>query len=415
MPPEIFGQVLAATHAIMKKYFNHVDSAIEAPGKTTFGDVDVQVLGPLDPTFDSAVTHIHVVAENIAKALGAKKWIKEKGQPTINFAIPWPRVGTERTPEEKYIQLDIKICHSRKVFQWELFHAAHGDLWNILGTTIRRFGLTVNDRGMFLRIPDIEMFDRKKSMIFLTDEPNTILEFLGLDAEKWWKPFPSRMDMFEYAAGCRMFWVKEVTAEGEAEGDVFLKDGALEGQEGGLEGKKKLKHNDRQRMSKRPIFREWIDEFIPKCRDDGRLGNTTITREQIRDDAFTTFRVQEEYERRLQEWKLAKHKDDLWRDAIKGCVPEDVDPQFRAASIKTLKLIIMEGEAFDGAVPKAAQKDNQGFYDVEEVRKFVSENWKRAGEIGWARQQVQAMESMKAKAEKKRLEQETKSKNIGVN
>ena len=34
------------------------------------------------------------------------------------------------------------------------------------------------------------------------------------------------------------------------------------------------------------------------------------------------------------------------------------------------------------------------------------ENWKRAGQIGWARQQQRAMEGMKAKAEKKRLREE---------
>ena len=34
------------------------------------------------------------------------------------------------------------------------------------------------------------------------------------------------------------------------------------------------------------------------------------------------------------------------------------------------------------------------------------ENWKKAGQIGWARQQERAMEGMKAKAEKKRLQEE---------
>ncbi len=80
-----------------------------------------------------------------------------------------------------------------------------GDLWNILGTTIRPFGLTVNDKGMYLRIPEIELLDRKKSMIYLTDSPSQILQFLGLDEEKWWAEFGTRREMFELAAGCRMF------------------------------------------------------------------------------------------------------------------------------------------------------------------------------------------------------------------
>lgn len=44
------------------------------------------------------------------------------------------------------------------------------------------------------------------------------------------------------------------------------------------------------------------------------------------------------------------------------------------------------------------------------MRKFVEENWKEGGKIGWARQQERAMEGMKAKAEKKRLQAEESEK-----
>ena len=160
----------------------------------------------------------------------------------------------------------------------QLFHSAHGDLWNILGSTIRRFGLTVNDRGLYLRIPDIELLDRKKSMVFLTEKPSEVLNFIGIDEKRWWKPFSSQSEMFNYAAGCKLFWVREKDAE-EEEHDV-VGDRPAEGQEGGEAGKKKLKHNDRQRMAKRPIFNDWITVFIPKCREEaskhfGYLSNSS--------------------------------------------------------------------------------------------------------------------------------------------
>ena len=283
--------------------------------------------------------------DNIAKLLGAKKWIRD-GTPTTNFAIPWPEYDDEYS--EKFVQVDIHICPSEKLMQWELFHHAHGDLWNILGTTVRRYGITVNNKGMFIRIPEIEALDKKKSMVFLTDEPNEILDFLGLEQAKWWRPFKSREQMFEYAASCRMFHVKEAKPESELEGDVITE--GIEGQEGGVRGKKKLKHNDRQRMSKRPIYAEWIDEFIPKCRKEGRFGNTKITREEIRDNAFEMFGVKEAFVRKQKEWILMRHKDTLWKDVIKGCVPKDIDPGLQAASIRTLKKVIMEGEPYEGVV-----------------------------------------------------------------
>jgi hypothetical protein len=156
-------------------------------------------------------------------------------------------------------------------------------------------------------------------------------------------------------------------------------------------------------MAKRPIFKEWIDEFIPMLREEGRYGEAQTTREQIRDEAFERFGVRAEYEERLKVWRLARHEDELWREVIKGSIPVDnVDPQFRGAAIRQLKAIIMDGEEFEGIVPTAAVKSEEGFHDLEVVREFVLKNWQRAGEVGWERQQKRALEGMKAKAEKKK-------------
>jgi hypothetical protein len=409
MPLSVYELVLKSTHLVLQKHYTHVASPIEAPGKTSYGDVDILVFGPLDASYDVLTPSVQV-AEFLAEALGAKKWIREKGNPAVNLAVPWPSSSelsqdAEKEEEgyrERLVQVDIHTCPTLKIFNWELFHAAHGDLWNILGTTIRKFGLTVNDRGLYLRIAEIELLDRKKSMVFLTDEPMQVLGFLGLEEERWWRPFEERKEMFEYAAGCRMFWVKDKVDEEKDEGDV----GMIEGQEGGEKGKKQLKHNDRQRMSKRPIFKEWIEDFIPKCREDGRYGEAKVTREQIRDEAFGRFGVKEEYDDRLKSWKLVRHQEEIWRDAIKGCVPvENVDPQFRAAAIRTLKGVIMEDDLFDGVKPQAAVKNEDGFYDVEAVNGFVAENWKKAGDIGWGRQQANARDGMRLKAEKRDREE----------
>ncbi|KIN01768.1 hypothetical protein OIDMADRAFT_196300 [Oidiodendron maius Zn] len=412
MPPEVYAQVLTQTHAVLRTYFGHVDSAVEAPGKETYGDVDILVYGPFNPTWADLEKGSTTVAETLAKALGAKKYLSQKGNPTVNFAIPWPGQDIEdMTKEDKCIQLDVHTCFSLVSFKWELFHAAHGDLWNIIGSTIRPFGLTVNDQGMYLRIPEIELYDRKKSMIFLTANPSEVLEFLGLEEERWWRQFRSKEHMFEYATGCRMFRVKEADDPNEAEEDMTGEAAAaithnIDGQEGGEKGKKKLKHNDRQRMAKRPIFKEWIDEFIPRCRERGNFRKPRASREQIQQEAITRFGVQEKFETRLKEWNLVKHQDHLWRVVIKGSIPLDgIDPALRAAATRTLKSTIMEGVEFEGVIPKAATKDEDGFYDIDEVRRFVMGNWEAAGRIGLARQDAKAREAMKVKAEKREKEE----------
>ncbi|KAG0649882.1 hypothetical protein D0Z07_4036 [Hyphodiscus hymeniophilus] len=407
MPPSVYTRVLATIQAILKEHYQLVGSPIEAPGKDTYGDVDILVFHPLPGSPLAEITSRPELATQLSQYLGAIHHILG---PEINFAIPWPsdeNHGAE--PEQsKYIQLDLKICSSEKMFQWELFHAAHGDLWNILGSTIRPYGITVNNRGFYLRISQIEKLDRKKSMVFLTDDHGLILDFLGLDKGKWWSKFGSRNEMFLYAAGCRMFWIKDLDELDAEEGT---------GVEGGENGKKKLKHNDRARMAKRPIFREWMEVFLPRCRENGGFaGGKGVTREQVRDEAFAMFGagVQTEYETRLKEWNLAKHKDEIWRVVVKGSVPEIEDLQFRAASVRTLKGIVMEGETFKGKPVLEVTPNEEGFWDADKVRTFVETNWKEAGDIGWARQEERAREGMKAKAEKKKLlEEEQTRKNIG--
>lgn len=423
MPVEIYTQVLNTTLAILRKHYTYAGSPIEAPGKTSYGDVDFLVCSPLSPSFDIFKTPRKEVAQTLSKILNAIAFFCESGNPTINLAVPWPAISStegmaDGQSEERYVQIDVHACPSLTIYNWELFHSAHGDLWNILGSTIRHFGFTVNDRGLFLRIPEIELHDRKKSMIFLTDQPAQVLDLLGLGGEAWWKGFGSEEEMFEYAAGCRFFWVKEKDEDGEEgmEGDVIGETTPFGCQEGGEEGKKKLKHNDRARMSKRPIFKAWIDDFIPKCRAEGRFGNNTITRESIRDEVFTKYPIQKEYETRLRDWSLIRHKDELWREVIKGSVPieeagQAVDPQLRAAAIRQLKAVIMEHEEWEGEVREEAKSDERGFYDLEKVRAFVEENWKKAGEVGWVRTQEKAKETMRLKAEKKA---KTKVENAGT-
>ena len=49
---------------------------------------------------------------------------------------------------------------------------------------------------------------------------------------------------------------------------------------------------------------------------------------------------------------------------------------------------------------------------MEKVRKWVVENWKKAGDIGWSRQEEKAKECMMVKAEKKRIAEEEGRKKV---
>ena len=57
---------------------------------------------------------------------------------------------------------------------------------------------------------------------------------------------------------------------------------------------------------------------------------------------------------------------------VKKTIPEDTDPVIKGASSRTFKLVILEGETFDGEVPKAAEKNAEGLYDLDEVFTILS-------------------------------------------
>ena len=111
-----------------------------------------------------------------------------------------------------------------------------------------------------------------------------------------------------------------------------------------------------------------MEEFIPRCRAEGRYKDSkNLTREQIRDEAFAHFdpSIKTIFETRLGEWKVADHTDNLWRSVLKGSVPEAIDPQFRAASIRTLKAVIMEGETFEGEeVSEVARNEEVNYLEA---------------------------------------------------
>jgi hypothetical protein len=412
MPPTTYHHVLQKTISLLQNHYENVDSPIDAPQKSSHGDIDILCCQPRSDTFDPAKISTREVTENIAKILGAKAWIVGGKDQSMNFAIPWPaeeELEHDGAQEKRFIQIDVHVFRDLEEYKWTLFHHAHSDLWNILGSTIRPYGLTANNIGLYLRIPSIELLDRKKSMVFLTSDPNEVLKFLGLDEEKWWTQFKDHGELMEYAAGNRCFHVRQL-ADDEIIGDVVgVVDvaGKGNGQEDGEEIKKKLKHNDRQRMGKRELFRRWIEEFIPKCRDEGRFLEERVTRKLITEEAKVRFGVGDEFDRREQEWGLKRHEEEVWK-VVKGTVPEDVESQLRAAVVRELKRVVIEGEVWaaqksedGGDVPKELRKNADGYWEVEKVRSWVEKNWEQAGEIGWARQNKRALEGMKAKAEKK--------------
>ncbi|KAL8726486.1 MAG: hypothetical protein Q9166_006681 [cf. Caloplaca sp. 2 TL-2023] len=149
MPPALYHSLLDQFRVHLANFFERVAGPIEAPEKTSFGDIDLLVAEPKTTPLD---------IQEVGKALDVKRILSFP--PLYPLAVPYPGL------DGSFVQLDLHVCAAEN-FHWEVFQKSHGDLWNLFGSSIRLWGLTANDTGLHLRIPEIESENRKKAMELL--------------------------------------------------------------------------------------------------------------------------------------------------------------------------------------------------------------------------------------------------------
>ncbi|RMD44284.1 hypothetical protein DV735_g770, partial [Chaetothyriales sp. CBS 134920] len=283
MSPQMYEQLKDELTARLLRHFEYVQVPIEAPEKTSYGDIDVLVCNPLNPDVCDAAS--------LSSALCARMWKQPKGSDTVNLAFEWPEEegvdvpcqqesppdsDTPSTDSQSGVstkgcmfQVDVHMCDSAKTFQWELFSLTHGDLWVVLGSIIRPFGLVRNHLGLLVAIHEIEKFveavggvggvPKHLGRVLVTDDPSSTLGFLGLDAERYWKPFESVGQMFDYAATCRFYIARGKRAQGEGQGEETGEE------QSSRQGKSTYEtcHRVRRQINRRDVLQRWLTEYKP--------------------------------------------------------------------------------------------------------------------------------------------------------
>ena len=265
MPPDVYYKLRNHYLSLLFTIYNQAETPIEALSKDSYGDIDILVSQPKSPS---------VSTECLIQTLAAERVFTIPGSATTSFAVPYPDLP------KNYVQVDVHVCPPA-TFHWQVFQQSHGGLWNLLGTTIRPFGLTANDVGLNIRIAEIEELNRKKSMILLTNEPDAVLEFLSLDKETYRQPFESVEAMYEYVVACRFF-----------RGEMYVRGN--------------LKANDRKRMAKRELYKRFVEIWLPenesriRTRMEGRL---SLTRQDVTGAVLDRFHKRAKYQEVVEEWR----------------------------------------------------------------------------------------------------------------
>ncbi|KAG6089822.1 hypothetical protein E4U15_001380 [Claviceps sp. LM218 group G6] len=429
MPRAIYEQVKAQCHRILRDHYICVASPIDGPAKSDFGDVDILVAWPRRDADNQDQNQI----QTIAQLLGATDVITRGSDCECNLAIPWPEelrrndhdsAGQQELSQQRHIQVDVHICQTRQALEWMLLKHAHGDIWSILGSVIRPYGLTIDEKALWIRIPELELLNKRKSKVFLTCNPSEVLCFLGLPIHNAWEaPFASLRDMYEYVAQCPMFWAGPDMKEGDLNNNNNNNNNDDNNEHASPANKQTttaapldlqtpLKGDERRRLKSRPAFNRWMNDFVPECRRQGRYLQKRTSRHQVTNAALSRFHVSHEYHSRRKEALLKAQEDVIFKDLIKGMVPHpatvplphvglsDADAYlFRACQVKALKKVIIEGNETYGVLqPHVGLKNAEGLFDLDRVVEFIARHKQEVGEKALLVHYKRCEEVMAAKA-----------------
>lgn len=303
-------------------------------------------------------------------------------------------------------------------------------MWNILGLLIRPYGLTVNEEGLYIRIPELESKGKKRARIFLSDSPSKVLEFLIHDGsrDEWNKRFPSVTAMYAYVARCK--WYRAWLAH-EKQTNMALSI-----------HRERLKANDRNRMRSRPIFARWIEEYVPqqlRAMPHNSPNPPTVgaLREHTRTVVFKAFPgAEERYAQELHELHREEARSYVKNVLInqglalpesiaasvlplpqEGSSAEELEISWRNMLRFGLRRILVHEKEFrdlggNAIVSPPGLRDERGALVAEKVKAWIGENWERVGQVAWVVRCVRSAkyaEEMRVQeewSEQERLEQE---------
>lgn len=332
----------------LRVFYKHVCVPREAPGKTSYGDVDVLVGGwrrsTSDGGDDMAVVGEALRAERVVRR-GSRAWsvaVSSKAVPGVGYEAG----DVEEEPEGVYYhQIDITTCAfpdgsdggaaASSSIRWMTILKSDGDMWNIIGVMVRRVGLCVNERGLHVRVLEMEAekgekhnwMAKKHRKVLLTAEPARILQFLGLDQEAYERGWSEMKELFDWIAASRVFHPGAFGGARAGKSDA-VEDEEQEKQddeddEDDEEGDHYIKPTNKQsrreqkRIQDRPMFRAFMLDYLPtyhpSSSSSARGHRPELARATVLQDALSTFDKHAEYAARVQRWRNHLVMRDLWR------------------------------------------------------------------------------------------------------
>ncbi|OQO13910.1 hypothetical protein B0A48_00785 [Cryoendolithus antarcticus] len=229
----------------------HVKPLIDAPEKQDYGDIDFHL-----------ITTQHTDWAGVASAIGATAFL-DRGSTAIqkcSFAVALDGDRSNQPPVEytlyhaskarqhpqatdltegDYAQIDVETVPP-ELEKWRSFYDAYGDLSGIIGYTTTKFGFSICDKGLRLRLQEFDDASKPEwshfkpvvdeGRIMLSSDVDQVLDFLGLSVKRYHEGFTMMGEVFSWTMDCRMvsgplgeLWKKEAkTYKLKANRSMFL-------------------------------------------------------------------------------------------------------------------------------------------------------------------------------------------------
>lgn len=192
--------------------FLQLEFTIDVPSKIDFGDVDMLYMVK-NITNENIINKFDIV--QLIKKIYNPVEIVSNG-PVCSFAYKLENTNTEEDKnyeEDKYFQVDLINVEDLPMSR---FYFSYGDLGGIIGRLTQHKSITYGSKGLwvnpnqetigkFLSVNQINLQVGKdlivKSIvpnIILTNKPEKICEFIGLEWNKWLNGFSSKQEIFEW-------------------------------------------------------------------------------------------------------------------------------------------------------------------------------------------------------------------------
>lgn len=343
---ELYERMIAECLPKLEEFFDNVVVPRDAPDKLDHGDIDFLVGGIFGLLRDEDLW------KRIEGALAAEYRIARGN--SQSYAVPHPDI------ENAYIQVDVELAPgdgtlaAADLFEWTRFMKGDADLLQIIGIAHRPLGLVCNDRGFHVRIEEIEPYNKKMALIFLTRDLVQAMEFYGFDVDKYHKGFESETEIFDWVARGRFFSPEVFEQHTE-------------------------KADDRSRKRKRPMFRRFVDEYMP---EQPKGGNKVWTRWEVLLEALRKFDVQDEYFHKISTHKHKEAEEALWEE-IKDVLPLEGNPL--KSTVETLRRWVI----FENSRPVISNKPMPA--DYPGWSQFIDEG-NKADVLAWVTQEWQEVE-----------------------